>query len=248
MFTLECTHLFIARIVWPRTELSFVSFSWPVAVPPGTSIPDWAFLDVVTPDAFNATTAQRIAATDHGESSAAAAPPTSISFTPTASASASNDAPPADPTSDNSSSSSSSHKSNVGPIVGGVVGGVGGAAILGGIIAYFYMRHRRNQRNAAGATLGSNTYTPPPNEHVAGGEPQMYQQSQAGYASVPVHSPIHSPPPQTGMLYNPDDPSTFPGASPVQSSTGYAPSQYTGQTQPTAYQHTPGRYTGAAEL
>ena len=85
---------------------------------------------------------------------------------------------------------SSGSSSKVGPIVGGVVGGVGGAAILGGILAWLYIRHRRNQRGAAGTTLGSNTAYTPPNEHMAGGEPQMYQaQTQPGYASVPPHSP-----------------------------------------------------------
>lgn len=221
------------------------SHSWPVPIPPGTSVPSWAFADVTIPDTFQPSSAQAIAATNPAESSPAAAPPTSISFTP--SASAYDQLPPAAPSngSDNSSSSSS-HHSNTGPIVGGVVGGLGGAAILAGVIAYFCIRHRRKQAAAGG--VGTTLAGSDP------GQPDMYQHQGVGYTGVPPHSPM-SPPSSSAPLYNPDDPSTFPGVGGAQSGSGYAPSQYTGPSQHTGAsqytgpsQQSSGRYTGVAEV
>ncbi|KAI0694604.1 hypothetical protein BC835DRAFT_999872 [Cytidiella melzeri] len=236
------------------TNCTAVYIGWPsdVPIPPGTSIPSWAFIDVVEPDAFNATAAKAIAATDPAESSPAVAPPTSSSssFIPSASAGASNNAPasPTGSSTGNTSSSSSSHKSsNVGAIVGGVVGGLGGAAILCGIAAYFMIRQRKKnaaKTDASAPFAGSGTgYA---QEH----EPKVFQHQQAEYTGVPTFSPT-SPSTYTAPLYNPDDPSTFPGASDAAPGTqgGYASSHSAAHQQPgSPFEHTPGRYTGVAEV
>ena len=150
--------------------------------------------------------------------------------------------------------------------MGGVVGGIGGAAILAGVIAFFYIRSRRASSGASTATQGGTTplagsdsaflpasdyQTPPPPP------PQMYQTSGsnvgfAGYSDHSQPSPRLGVPPQplspvsgTGLLYNPDDPSTFPNSSGgAPSGSGYAPSY--AMPQPQLSQQ--GRYTGVAEV
>jgi hypothetical protein len=201
-----------------------------VAVPPDTSIPSWAFLDVVMPDTFNVTDARLLAAAPAPESSPAVAHPTSMK------SSATQPAPNSSPTAAKAppppkKKVSTSHKSNIGPIVGGVVGGV--VALLGGVVAYLYLRRRQRQRRAAAALLSSGK-TDSVRQDRTSDEQDMYQRPQPGFASTGTHSPISTPPPPIGVLYNPDDPTTFPDAS----------------TRLDEWPHDrpPGRYTGLAEL
>lgn len=53
-------------------------FRWPENIPPDTSIPQWAYLDVVTPDFFNDTAAEAIAAKGAPDSSAAPSATSSV--------------------------------------------------------------------------------------------------------------------------------------------------------------------------
>ncbi|KAI0342879.1 hypothetical protein BDW22DRAFT_160241 [Trametopsis cervina] len=272
---------------WETNCTTVYNDVWPVPVPPGTSIPDWAFIDVATPDTFNVTAAQALALSDPAESSPAAAPPppsTSSSVPPnSASASA---VPPAAPTTSSTGSSGNGSgntsgggkKSNVGPIVGGVVGGIGGAALLAGLFAFFYTRHKRNTNLNNSTTTAPYTDAyggekPPPGAPTGGAgeyhgayETTPYAPTQGEYQAVP-YSPTSGGGAGGGAvpLYNPDDPSTFPGAAPMGSGSGYAPSHYTGvsqQHQPGLGQgqgqhqqfqqgqggFQPGRYTGVAEV
>ncbi|KAH7913750.1 hypothetical protein BJ138DRAFT_1124146 [Hygrophoropsis aurantiaca] len=117
---------------------------------------------------------------------------------------------PSQPNNSNQKSSS-----NTGAIAGGVVGGVVGLALISAIILFIL---RRNSRNSSG---------------------QMADSGHAPYQDYKYSSPAygHADPNQT-RLYNPDDPTTFPG-SPEPSVV------YTTSTGPITR---PGQFTGVAEL
>lgn len=182
---------------------------WPNKIPAGTSIPAWAFLDVVGPDAFNVSAAETVAAQGAPESSAL---PSATSATASGSSSTATNG---DPT---TAPASSSKKSNVGPIVGGVIGGVGGAAILAGIIAFFVLRHRRKARAAPSAAFMPAPTAP---DYVPQ-SPAPYNSEKPYDPSVPYGAPVFAgtPPPTSTMntsmpsmaVYDPNDPSTFPTA------------------------------------
>lgn len=130
---------------------------WPEIIPPDTSIPQWAYLDVVTPDIFNVTAAETIAAKGAPDSSAApsatdsATDSFSSSFVPTPTSTPAPSGPvslgigstntPAD-TNNRNASAGSSKKSNVGAIVGGVLGGIGGVAILATVVFALFRRRK----------------------------------------------------------------------------------------------------------
>lgn len=100
------------------------SYRYPKDIPANTSVPAWAYGDVVSHNTFNVTSAEMLANQNPPDSSA---PPSPTS------------------TGAGGESSSSGGASNVGPIVGGVVGGVVFlAAILAGL--FFYYRRRRTDR------------------------------------------------------------------------------------------------------
>jgi len=108
-----------------RVNCSTVSSAgtYPNAIPDGTRIPHWAYLDVSVADTWNATAAQ--SAGDSPES------------TPSTTSSTSG------PSSTTSPSSSSNHNSsNTGAIAGGVVGGVVGASLVVGLIIWYTRRRR----------------------------------------------------------------------------------------------------------
>ncbi|KAF8270121.1 hypothetical protein EI94DRAFT_1699022 [Lactarius quietus] len=102
--------------------------TYPNAIPSGTRIPHWAYLDVSVANTWNATAAQ--SAGDKPEGSPGASTSTSTTSAPT---------------STNSSTSSSS--SNTGAIAGGVVGGLLGATVLFGFL-WWYFRYRPSRRAA----------------------------------------------------------------------------------------------------
>lgn len=131
-------------------------FRWPEKIPPDTSIPQWAYLDVVTPDFFNVTAAEAIAAKGAPDSSAAPSATTSVTnsfssssvptptFTPTPSGPVSLSIAPTNTPADtnNRNTSASSPKSNVGAVVGGVLGGIGGVAILVSVVFALFRRRK----------------------------------------------------------------------------------------------------------
>ena len=240
---------------------------WPTNIPIGSSIPAWAYLDVATPDAFNVSAAQADAAQNPPDSSAIPSPTsssasTSVGFSSspgvTGSAATESFAPSSTPPA-TAAASSSSKKSDVGPIVGGVVGGVGGAAIIAGVIVFWFM-HRRK-------TSSANAYASAADPAAAPFAPQGDMGTP--YAEKPVFDPtgytapsgLDTPPPPTGamLVYNPNDPSTFPttsGSPPPMSlngttvynpslSQGYAPATMSGGN---SFSHQPGGYSGVAEV
>lgn len=245
---------------------------WPAAIPPGTSIPAWAYLDVVTPDAFNVTAAQANEAAHPPESTATAAPTSasaSVGFSsPLPTASGSNSAlgaggagaPTGEPTGAPTGAASAHKSSNTGAIVGGVVGGIGGAAIIAGVIAFFVIKGRRSASSATYVNSAPAGGAPPPTS-FAQGEAHTPQLEKPGFDTSAYTGP--TVPVSTMPVYDPNDPSTFPmtGQSPsLNGSTAYNPSvhqgfpPHSGVYSPTAmggqqaYTHQTGGYSGVAEV
>ncbi|OSC98743.1 hypothetical protein PYCCODRAFT_1470880 [Trametes coccinea BRFM310] len=189
---------------------------YPEDIPSGTSVPAWAYIDVSKEGTFNPTAAQAVASSDALDSTALSNGPTSgtaLSTTPP-------DATPTDvgspePTADGSNSSSSTKKSiNIGAIVGGVVGGVVGLLAIG-LTIFFALRHKRN--------AARNTPTGPLD--LTAGEHGRYGDKPAGpdVGTEPLASP---------KLYDPDDPTTFPGSSDTQDPSSHDSATYPSAVQP----------------
>ncbi|RDX53005.1 hypothetical protein OH76DRAFT_1480049 [Lentinus brumalis] len=164
------------------------SFPFSFAIP----IPQWAYLDVYDSDHFNLTAAQQVAEGSAFENSSSS----STSATTTATASA-NRSSSASTTSTRAAAETdvvrSGKSSNVGAIVGGVVGGVLGILSLGTIVFYFAHRWRNLQRQAQLET-----------------SERPFSTSTAFDESQPSLKPgmaMISPP---SMIYDPNDPRTFP--------------------------------------
>ncbi|KAF8136781.1 hypothetical protein EV363DRAFT_1320525 [Boletus edulis] len=101
-------------------------------VPDGTAVPQWAFQDLTTSNAFNASLAEAVG--DNPESTASHPQSTGSTLsTSTASGTAS------------SSPTSSGSKSNTGAIAGGVVGGVIGVALIAAVVVFFMMKKKRSR-------------------------------------------------------------------------------------------------------
>ena len=242
---------------------------WPSSIPSGTSIPAWAYLDVVTPDAFNVTAAQANAAQDPPESTATAGPTStsqSIGFSSAGATSLATGTDTAVGTS-TAAASSSGKKSNTGAIVGGVVGGIGGAAILAGVIAFLVIRHRRQSGTAPSAAYAAGGA----GAGAAAGD-FAHHDMGASYVEKPAFdaAPYAQPlPHQPAMpVYDPNDPTTFPPTSTSPSipasTTAYNPSLNMGYASsnpnagyvPTSmspppqqpFSHQPGGYSGVAEV
>ncbi|KAG1746108.1 hypothetical protein EDB19DRAFT_1690368 [Suillus lakei] len=118
---------------------------YPTTIPTGTAVPNWAYLDVVTGNVFNATAAQLNG--DLPESNATV--PLSTTSTPTS-------------TTSTGSSMSTSKSSNVGATVGGVVGGIAGVGAIAGLAAWFFIRRRRSRRAPLAAFSNQSQMTQPP--------------------------------------------------------------------------------------
>jgi len=215
------------------TQLYLLQF--PEQIPSGTSIPAWAYLDVVSTDTFSAAAAQ--ADLSAPESSATGTKPTGTVSTTVAYTSSGFGSTATSVGSGGPGSASASKKSNAGAIAGGVVGGLAGLGIIAALVTFFIM-HRRRTQVAPSATYG-NFYT---------------SRSDAPLNSPPVNSvPLSSSPPmsqnpynnQAPRLYDPSDPSTYPQSppSPTIHTTNSGP-----VPQPYGQPPQPGYYSGVPEL
>ncbi|KIJ22842.1 hypothetical protein M422DRAFT_276676 [Sphaerobolus stellatus SS14] len=146
---------------------------YPEDIPQNTSIPQWAFLDVVSVNDWDVTASLNLAnqhlpditeTKDDGTPINSTTSSTSIAPSPTLTVAGSNAGPNPGPSSGGGSSggdgnsgqdqdgkpsaSASAKQSNVGPIVGGVVGGVGALLLIGGL-AVFLIRRKSRRRNGS---------------------------------------------------------------------------------------------------
>ncbi|CAL1716094.1 unnamed protein product [Somion occarium] len=155
---------------------------YPHAIPDGTAIPAWAFTTIS--DRWDFTSARAIANSNAPDSSAAGGPTSVFASTPTNTNG-----------SGNNNSKPDNGKVNVGAIVGGVVGGLIGLILLsvGGYLLYAHYNHRSRPTSIRPVL----SPTPPP-----------VLDEKLTYPLT--HSFVSSSPPL--RLYNPEDPSTYPGA------------------------------------
>ena len=150
-------------------------------------MPAWAYMDVVTPDLFNKTAAQQLAAQDKPDSLAPDTPqstaPFISSFTPTGSATLTDGGPSGKPTAGGAQTSGQKDKTNVGAIVGGVVGGVGGLLVIGALL-FWLLRRKRS------ASPDQPAMSQPESNPVV--TPQIWSPTPAPAPSNPFVSPTPS--------------------------------------------------------
>jgi len=197
---------------------------FPLPIPSGFAVPHYAYLDP-TANGVNIFN-PAIASADIGPESTAIPQPTSATNTALPNGS-STGLTATGPT----ATGSKSKKSNAGAIAGGVVGGIAALAIIAGLAAWFVLRRRRQQKS-------------PP---IPFDEKLMVSGSPAG--DVPTLANTPAP-----KLYDPNDPSTFPGNNGSYGTSMYssvpspaANSQYFGSTGQPVSTHNTG-HTGYASV
>jgi len=112
-----------------------ISDGFPLELPGGTAVPDWAYQNVTGTNAFNETLAAAVATTDHAESSSSASPSSTGSATTSPTTS-----PFTSP--EESLSSGNSHAAAV---IAGLIAGVIGMGLLAVAILFLIRRRRRSQ-------------------------------------------------------------------------------------------------------
>ncbi|KAH9964232.1 hypothetical protein BC827DRAFT_1266025 [Russula dissimulans] len=194
----------------PMTE-SFSTFPYPV--PAGTRVPAWSLLDITayanqtwdSNKAFAVGDGTELApgeaislgsSASTGTTGSRTTPTTANSPYPTSTSPSSDSSPSSSPT---------SHSSNVGAIAGGAAGGVAAVSIAG-LAVFLYLRRRGPRTAYASVALNSSQ--------------QQQQQPYMGEVGRPLTddgaiAPSPSTTPVTPMrLYDPNDPTTFPGYQP----------------------------------
>ncbi|KIK49219.1 hypothetical protein CY34DRAFT_797160 [Suillus luteus UH-Slu-Lm8-n1] len=205
---------------------------YPYDIPAGTVVPNWAYLNV-TANGFDLVSAQSTG--DLPESTATKVQSTgTVTSASSVSASLTNSGTA---TGSPTTSPTNSTSSNVGAIAGGVVGGIVGAAAIIGFATWFFVKRRRS------ATAPSAAFTD------IGGGPGY---TQSVYSSNPHPFPMQPQMTQQPRLYDPSDPTTFPGSppSPTVLTTGSS-NIYQNPSIPShvfSQQPRPGQYNGTPEI
>ncbi|KAG1865832.1 hypothetical protein DFJ58DRAFT_770477 [Suillus subalutaceus] len=137
--------------------------SYPMNIPTGTAVPNWAYLDVVTSNIFNATAAQLDGDLPESKATSSLSIISTVIVSPLASVTSTiliSASLPASTTS-TGSSTPTSKSSDVGATAGGVVGGIVGVGAIAGLAAWFFIRRRRSRR-APLPTFSQPQMTQPP--------------------------------------------------------------------------------------
>lgn len=167
---------------------------YPNDIPAGTRVPNWAYLNVTS--GFDPVAAQNNG--DLPESTAVnVQSTTTVTYSTTLSASltsvyTSSTSLSATATGLSTTSASSSTSSNIGAIAGGAVGAILGAAAIIGLLIWFLVKRRRSST------------TPSPAFSDIGGGPGHTQSFYSTNTNI-------FPMAQQSRLYDPSDPTTFPG-------------------------------------
>lgn len=179
--------------------------TFPEPIPPGTRVPNWAYVPIGANDLWNVASAE---AADYGpESTGTVAGPSTITGYVSTSTSGS--------TSTTNPGGNSGGKSiNVGAIAGGVVGGVVALVALLGILL---LRRRNSNRVASSPLINTNQYPPSP---LVGEKPNLGY-NLTGSTMAPSFPSMTAGSPM--KLYDPSDPTTFPP--PVNTGTINGPAQ-----------------------
>ncbi|KAI1797095.1 hypothetical protein LXA43DRAFT_502168 [Ganoderma leucocontextum] len=191
--------------------------TYPWGILGGTAVPEWAFLDVISNGTFNLDAAKALALQNLPDiTSGSSATPTSSTLSSTSGAPASSKSTSGEtgthsqdisPTATQTSPSVEQSSSNFGAIVGGSIGGVVGLLLVGALVLYIILRHRRQTRRDQ-ILYGLQATEA---REVAGSEPPSYH--------VPT---LKGEAGSLGALYDPDDPRTYPVAQTTQNAgVGY---------------------------
>ncbi|KAH9992128.1 hypothetical protein BJV77DRAFT_453678 [Russula vinacea] len=177
--------------------------TFPNPVPAGTRVPQWALLDVTAENNWNSNKSYAVG------DSPELAPGAVLASGATVSASTTGPVSPHSTVPDKFSSGTpapthTGSSTNVGAIAGGVVGGVVAISIAAAAIVFFFMRRQRPQAPSA-AVPGVGPYQQPMDE---------IQRPLTDYetytSSVPASS-LPGTPIVPMRLYDPSDPTTYPG-------------------------------------
>ncbi|CUA77180.1 hypothetical protein RSOLAG22IIIB_06554 [Rhizoctonia solani] len=202
---------------------------FPVTIPAGVAVPDWAYYDYVTAGVFN----QVIASQQSGPESTAPPGASSTAAATASTASTATSSSTALPVSNGSGGS------NTGAIAGGVIGGVLGIALVA-LIAFIVVRKNKQSKP------GPHELPATPTELT-----QPATQYDGGYTTYGQYQPVAQPPnvtptPHTYYKpYDPSDPSTFPVDTYTNSANHPESIPPLSYSQPTDH---PSRYHGVPEL
>ncbi|KAF8465585.1 hypothetical protein DFH94DRAFT_782747 [Russula ochroleuca] len=180
--------------------------SFPNPIPSGTRVPQWALLDVTSENNWNSNKSYAVG------DSPELAPGAVLASGATVSASATGPVSPhsTSPRESSSTTPAPTHtgsSSNAGAIAGGVVGGV--AAISIAVAAIFFFLRRQQPQAPSAAVPGVGPFQPPMDEIQ---RPLTDNETYTAYtaSSVPASS-LPGTPVVPMRLYDPSDPTTFPG-------------------------------------
>jgi len=185
--------------------------TFPSPVPAGTSVPQWALLDVTFENEWDSNKSLAIGDSPEIGPGSLIGNPGSVITIPTGTFSTSaifTGVPSTDPSFFSSSGGSSP---NMGAIVGGVVAAVAVIAIA--VLGFFYLRRRRTK--APTSAFVDEGASPPHNDGAAGRK--LLDDSTDASLSTPEIQASMAP----MRVYNPNDPTTFPGQQGAPKPGGY---------------------------
>jgi len=226
--------IFISWSDWSTNCSTVYPSVYPEPISSGTSIPAWAYLDVVKSNNFNVTEAQADDTQPASSVSASQKPTGTVSSTTASTTASTASEISSTPTlagngggpTTTTTSNGTSNNSNTGAIAGGAVGGVVGLGIIAGVLAFFLMRNRRT-KSAPSAEYNTGYYGGPASDAPLNTPPPMSQHSYTN---------------QVPRLYDPSDPSTYP------QSTQTPTIQTTNSGPAYSHQHQASQYSGIPEL
>ncbi|KAG2041608.1 hypothetical protein BDR03DRAFT_669108 [Suillus americanus] len=209
---------------------------YPMDIPAGTKVPSWAYLNVA--GGFDPVAAQNNG--DLPESTATSVQTTiTVTYSTTISASLTSmstslTSSSGAATGSSTTPASDSTSSNVGAIAGGVVGGIAGAAAIIGLATWYFVKRRRSSTTPSAAF-----------NDISGGPGH----TQSFYSTNTTST---FPMAQQLRLYDPSDPTTFPGR--PHSFTGPVATSSNVNLNPSMpspvfpQQSRPGQYTGVPQV
>ncbi|TDL21361.1 hypothetical protein BD410DRAFT_804288 [Rickenella mellea] len=193
-------HTIITWSSWKTNCTNAYLSVYPQDIPPGTTIPAWAYLNVATSDIFNLTEAQVLQSLPESTASV-----NQVTQTRTAGANPTQSGP------------ASGKSSNTGAIAGGIVGGIYAVVIISNLFIYYRNKKRRN-------TMGSSQPSVVARPDTTGAEKQSFgsggataQQQHAVHEhmleyNTPWLSQSTLASGTNDNVYDSKDSSTFPGS------------------------------------
>lgn len=200
--------------------------SFPNAVPSGTRVPHWALMDPTLEGLWDATAALGVGDSPEvmpgsfisassltstgagaGHATTAIASTSRVAGSPSSATS---------PVSNSGSSSKSGSSSNTAAIAGGVAGGVVALATIGALLIYFLRKKTPPQAPSAAFVVDPPMSAQPPMSQMGQvASPPLPSDDGSTYAPGTPVSPM--------KLYNPSDPSTYPGYQSVPTTEVHVP-------------------------